>query len=239
MHIAVINESTMVNNADITTMCAAIQTQLTSHVLPHWGMVNGVIRFYSDKVQVPSGAWVVNMLDDSTQAGALGYHSIDNDVVDAFIFAQPILSNGGVTMLFDPSNPQQYTVSATLSHEVCEMIGDVYANGFSVGPQIEQGNMYAQELCDPIENDSYGIQVNGGQIAVSNFILPTWFDPEATAQDAPFDYLHKLTAPFTMDDGGYMIVAAMSGEQQVMNRVFGSKVPQWRKDIIMSEFYRR
>ena len=56
-------------------------------------------------------------------------------------------------MAFDPKNPSQYTVSATLSHEVCEMVGDRYAGGFSQGPQITQGNLYCQELCDPVEND--------------------------------------------------------------------------------------
>lgn len=242
MLIAVINESTMVNNTDVATMSAAIQTQLNLHVLPAWNMKSATIKFYANKAQVPGYAWVVNMLDNPTQAGALGYHSLDNDLIDAFIFAEPVLSNGGTTLVFNPSNPQQYTVSATLSHEVCEMVGDRYANGFSVGPQISEGNLYCQELCDPVENDSYGIPVNGVQVAMSNFVFPSWFNPEATlAMNAPFDYLKKLTAPFTMDAGGYMIVASLSNEGQVTSRaVFGDKVPQWKRDNVMVElFYRR
>jgi hypothetical protein len=240
MLIAVINESALVSNADCDTMCKAIQIQLDLHVLPAWNMKSGTIKFYADKTKVPGYAWVVNMLDSATQAGALGYHSLDNDEVDAFIFAQPVLSNGGVTLVFDPINPQKYTVSATLSHEVCEMVGDRFANGFSQGPQIAQGNLYAQELCDPVENDSYGIMVNGVNVAVSNFIFPSWLNPEATAANMPFDYLKKLSAPYTMDAGGYMIVASVSNEGQVTAKhVFGAHMPQWRKDYVKSELYRR
>lgn len=241
MLIAVINESTLVTNAECAIMCQAIQIQLDLHVLPAWNMKTGTIKFYANKSQVPGYAWVVNMLDNSTQAGALGYHSLDNDEVDAFIFAQPVLSNGGVVMQLDPSNPSQYTVSATLSHEVCEMVGDRYANGFSVGPQISQGNLYCQELCDPVENDSYGIPVDGYNVAMSNFVFPSWFNPEATLKaNAPFDYLNKLTAPFTMDAGGYMIIATFSAEGQVTARhVFDAKMPEWRRATKTDAYYRR
>lgn len=241
MLIAVINESTMVTNSQINVMCQAIQIQLNLHVLPAWNMKSGTITFYTDKTKVPGYAWVISMLDNSTQAGALGYHSEDNDKVDAFIFAAPVLQNDGTVMVFDPKNPSQYTVSATLSHEVCEMVGDRYANGFSQGPQIAQGDTYAQELCDPVENDSYGITVGTTNVAVSNFVFPSWFNPEATiALNAPFDYLNKLKAPFTMDAGGYMIVATLGNEGQVTaQHVFGEKMPQWRKDYVKDEFYRR
>jgi hypothetical protein len=240
MLIAIINQSTLVTNDQVNTMCQAIQIQLNLHVLPAWNMKAGAVKFYADPKKVPGYAWVVSMLDNSTQAGALGYHSLDNDKIDAFIFAQPVLSNGGAVIVFDPNNPSQYTVSATLSHEVCEMVGDRYAGGFSQGPQVTAGNLYCQELCDPVENDSYAVNVGGTQIAVSNFVFPSWFNPEATAINMPFDYLKKLAAPFTMDAGGYMIVASLTKEGEVTAKhVFGENMPQWRKDYVKGEFYRR
>lgn len=241
MLIAVINESTLVTNDQIDIMCKALQIQLDLHVLPAWNLKGGTIKFYSDKSKIPGYAWVVNMLDNSTQAGALGYHTEENDLVDAFIFASPVLTNGGVVMEFDPKNPTQYTVSATLSHEVCEMIGDRFANGYVVGTKIAQGNLYAQELCDPVENDSYGITVGTNQVAVSNFVFPAWFNPDAVPSlNMPFDYLKKLSAPFSMDAGGYMIVAAISNEGQVTaEHVFSESIPQWRRDYVKAEFYRR
>lgn len=239
MLIAVINQSTLVTNAEVNTMCKAIQVQLDLHVLPAWNMKAATIQFYANAAQVPGYAWTVSMLDNSTQAGALGYHSLDNDKVDAFIFAAPVLQNGGAVMVYTPSNPSQYLVSSTLSHEVCEMIGDRYANGFSVG--ADNATLYCQELCDPVEDGTYAIPMDGYQVGVSNFVFPAWFNYEAKSPlNLPFDYMNKLTAPMTMTAGGYMITATISNEQQVTpQKKFGDKMPQWRRDYVSGEFYRR
>lgn len=243
MLIAVINQSTLVTNAQVDTMCKAIQIQMDLHVLPAWNQKSGTIRFYPDPSKVPGYAWVVSMLDNPTVAGALGYHAEDNDVVDAFIFAQPVLSNGGV-ILYDPNNPQNVSVSSVLSHEVCEMIGDRFAGFWSDGPSITVGGQpytqYALELCDPVEADSYSVLVNVNgvftPVSVSNFVFPSWFNPEATVpKNLPFDYLNKLTAPFTMTPNGYMIVA----QQGNVTQVFGEKVKEWKKEQVKSEWYRR
>ena len=122
------------------------------------------------------------------------------------------------------------------------MVGDRFAGGFSQGPQSSSGaNLYCQELCDPVEDNTYAIAMDGYQVGVSNFIFPSWFNPQATkALNAPFDYLAKLTAPFTMTSGGYMIVAALDNETQVTARhVFGETMPAWRKEYVKGELYRR
>jgi hypothetical protein len=226
MLIAVINQSTMVNNIDVNTMCQAIQIQLSLHVLPAYNMKAATVTFYADKTKVPGYAWVISVLDNSTQAGALGYHSEDNDKVDGYIFAQPVLSNAGV-VLYDTNNPQNVSVASVLSHEICEMVGDRFANAWVDGPAIAQGSEYAQELCDPVEGDSYAITVNGAKVSVSNFIFPSWFNPEATTVNLPFDYLGKLKAPFTMTPGGYMIVR----QSGTVSQVFGEEMPEWKREV--------
>lgn len=239
MLIAVINESTMISNADAATMTAAIQIQMDLHLLPAWNMKSGTIKFYADKKSVPGYAWVVSILDNSTQAGALGYHAIDNGVVDAFIFAQPVLSNNGVA-LYDAANPNNVSVSSVLSHEVCEMIGDRYAGFWSDGPGVVASDgqtytEYALELADAVEGDSYSIDVGTQKVNVSNFLFPSWFNQQSTsAANMPFDYLHKLSAPFTMTPGGYLIVRQSGNFQQV----FGETMPQWKKEQKMSEWSR-
>jgi hypothetical protein len=239
--IAVVNQSTMVSNAQASLMCSAIQVQLDLHFLPAWGLKAASISFYADATKVPGYAWLVSLLDNSTVAGALGYHEEDSDKPDAFIFAQPVLSNGGAVLAFDASNPTQYTVSATLSHEVMEMIGDRFAGTFCQGPQIKEGNLYCFEMADAVEQLSYGISVSGSVVSVSNFLFPSWFNPEAVSpQNLPYDYLNQLTAPFTMAAGGYMIMGTLGNEGQVTAKtIFGEKVPQWKKDYIKGEFYRR
>src|ERR1700676_443995 len=109
MLIGVLNNSTLVSNAQIETMVAAIQIQLDLHVLPAWNLKTATIKFYADPAQVPGYAWVVSIIDTDAQvSGALGFHEETNDKIDAYIMCQPILSNGGAVMAFDPSNPSQY-----------------------------------------------------------------------------------------------------------------------------------
>jgi hypothetical protein len=264
MLIAVINQSTRVTNADVDTMTKAVQKQMTLHVAPAWNQKTPTVKFYADQTKIPGYAWVVTMLDNYSQAGVLGYHSEDNDKVDAFIFASPVLDNGGV-VLYDSNNPQNVSVASVLSHEVCEMFIDRFANEWADGPVITQGNQYAKELCDPVEADSYAVQVKVGlsnvNVSVSNFIFPSWFNPQGDASNLPFDYLKKLTAPFTMTAGGYMIVDTSSNEQQVFGHAPGTghhdehvykgangrnlhlimdkAMPEWRKEQVKSEWYRR
>ena len=235
MLIAIINESTLVTNADVKKMTGAVGKQMSWHVAPAWNEKAPTVRFYADKTKVPATAWVVSILDEATTAGALGYHSEDSDLIDAFIFVKPVLDNGGV-VLHDSNNNQNVSVASVLSHEICEMFGDPYANFWADGPAITKGNEYALELCDAVESDSYDIALTDGTlVSVSNFILPSWFNAQATEKDAPFDYLKKLTKPFSMTKGGYLIVRKSGAEAQV----FGEEMPKWKQEHKNSKWYRR
>ncbi len=235
MIIAILNESKLVTNEEARKMAGAVQKQMTWHVCPAWNSKSFTVAFYADKTKVPAGAWVIKIMDDSDQSGALGYHSEDGDIIDGFVFAKPVLDNGGV-VLHDPKNNQNVSIASVLSHEVCEMFGDRFANFWADGPKITQGSEYALELGDPVEGDSYDITLTDGTlVSVSNFVLPSWFNPQATAKDAPFDYLKKLTKPFSMTKGGYMIVAAAGRVSQV----FGEMMPEWRQKAKSGAWYRR
>lgn len=234
MLIAVVNQSSLVNNAEVEIMCQAIQIQLTRDVSPAWNTAGGIVSFYPTASDVPAGAWTIFIIDNDAQvAGALGFHEEVADKVVGYIMCQPILSNGGTVMNYNASNPGAYSVSNTLSHEIVEAVGDQYAGFWSDGTPLPQGTEYAVELCDPVESDSYPITLpNGTIVSVSNFILNTWFDPQATS--GKFDFLGKLTKPFSMDAGGYMIVRSNSNVQQV----FAEGVPEWKKEAKKSALSR-
>lgn len=228
MLIAVTNESTMVSNADCDMMCKAIQIQLNLHVFPSWNMKAGTITFYADKNKVPGYAWAIHIIDTNAQVqGALGYHQEElSGKIDAYIMCEPILSNGGSILKFDPTNPGAYSISGTLSHEVIEMVGDRFTNSF-----CDNGTTsWCQELCDPVEQIGYGIMVNGTNVSVSDFVFPSFFNTYATLKNnAPFNYLNTLVAPFTLLPGGYAI--QRTGGPGTETQVFGELMPQWRKDI--------
>jgi len=239
MHIAVLNTSTLVSNQDVQLMTQAVQIQLDLHFLPAWNLKDCTISFYEDKTKVPGYAWVVNVLDNPDVAGALGYHTENNDKIDAFIFCQPVLSNGGVA-LYDSTNPQNVSVASVLSHEVCEMVCDRFANFWADGPTVTQDgytfSQYALEVCDPVESDSYVISVGSTPVSVSNFVFPSWFNTQATSVNLPFDYLNKLTVPFSMTSGGYIVLRAPG---EVETQIFGHKMPEWKRELKKSQWYRR
>jgi hypothetical protein len=73
-------------------------------------------------------------------------------------------------------------------------------------------------VCDPVEGDSYS---GAGGVALSNFVTPWWFSEQPPA-GAKFDFMSKLSAPFTMSPGGYfnyLDISLGSGWQQA----FGEK----------------
>lgn len=153
---------------------------------------------------------IVAILDTADQADALGYHDCTPDGRPyAKVFLQPILDSGGT--LTSGAN----SLSVTVSHEVLEIMGDVYANFWADGPK---GVGYALELCDPVENDYYNLD----GIAVSNFVGPRWFRPGA----GPYDWLSLLKAPFTMTEHGYMIQRLDKGR---VYQVYGKSYPEWKK----------
>ena len=74
---AVVNNSTLVTDADAYSMFAAAKCQLYYHCAPAWG------RRFMDSVFVPKGgaapadAYPIYLLDNPDVAGVLGYHAED------------------------------------------------------------------------------------------------------------------------------------------------------------------
>lgn len=211
MIIALLNRSMRYNNnLDLLRLMAtAVNQQLNTQVAPAWGMVPWTCVFYEDASKVPAGSYRLWVLDNADQAGALGYHAQDPyGQPYGRVFVQPIISAGGTDTVGSLS------VSATISHEACEIMGNPEINSWR---QMASGNLTAQELCDAVEDDFYNISVKGKQVSVSNFLLPAWFDyaPEVGSK---FDYLGKLKAPFTMTKGGYLILMTKGK----ISSIFGS-----------------
>ncbi len=227
--IGLINESSMVSNDQAATMAAACQIQLDLHVLPAWRLRPVTIKFYADKTQVPGYAWLISVIDTPDVANALGYHNEQNDRPDGFVFCSPVLNNGGgiITSL------NNITVSSVLSHECIELVGDRFCNEY-----CDNGSTsWALELCDPVQNNSYTINVNGTNVSVSDFCFESFFNPQAKSPDnMPFNYMKTLSAPFSLDKGGYAIIR--TGGPGSESQIFGEQFPEWLKTLKKNEFSR-
>lgn len=140
---------------------------------------------------------LMNFYDNSEQEGALGDHFEEGGKPVMEVFIEPIIASGG------GMGNQANSVSACASHEALEALINPRINRWADMPN---GDDVALEESDPVENDAY-FAPNG--IAVSNFVLAPFFDPEATHPEK-FDWMGKLTAPF--QNRGYMVIRTESGK---------------------------
>ena len=197
--ISVINEATVISDADVQAQIPALQAQWNEDLAPLWGLEQAAMRFIPKGTPASPTTWQFVYLDDSDQADALAYH----DVTAAGF---PICKVFVKTIQSDKSS-----VSVAASHELCEAAIDPTIN---LAAQDAQGVFWAYEVCDPVEDDQYGYQKLG--VLVSDFILPSWFGYQDSA--APFDFQNKCKVPFQVLAGGYA-QKFTNGWQQVTGKL--------------------
>jgi hypothetical protein len=190
IQISVINASTVVADNDVQTVVDALQKQVTSDFFPAWG-VNAQLTFIPTGGTPPPGTWWLSILDDSDQAGALGYHDLTPDGLPiGKVFAGTDLKYG-------------MTWSVTASHELLEMLGDPNIN-LTVFVQNDQstGILYAYEVSDACEAENFGYQI--GNVLVSDFVFPAWFESFRPMGSTQFDQMKQIQNPLQLLAGGYI-----------------------------------
>lgn len=229
MIIGVQNLSTLVSNQDAYAMSMLVNRQARDHVAPAWGMLPPTVRYLPQGAQGERHDAIIAILDDADQAGDLGWHADGPDAaVYGRVFARPVLGAGGNALTASLS------VCSVLSHEVAEVLGDAACDAWR---QRGNGDLVAQELCDPVEGDSYlmtieapvGASLHG---TVSDFVFPSWFDENSKPQSSGymgsplgFDWMGVVLAPFQVRQTGYLIV--MSGG--TVTEQWGEDYPAWRR----------
>lgn len=212
MNQTIVNQSTVTAELTLDVLArvaAAIQRQLSEHVASLWqaGAMSCEVAETLDKV--PTNNCPIVLLNDSDQAGALGYHATTPDGRPyARVFVAPIMVNDGT--LFEGNN----CISATISHEAVEACLDPYALWWCDMPD---GTQDAIEGCDRVESDVYAID----GISVSNFVGPRGF----SNGPGPYDYMGLLTSPFEIRPGGY----AIRRNNGVVTTPFGENYPGWKR----------
>lgn len=192
--IGVVLQSTAVDPRDAAFIVEAWDRQAREFA-GAWGLEYTPVVLYSPPPAQQVGTGEVRLLtiEDSIDGdpSVLGYHTDELGVVFARVLAGNNAESG--------------------SHECCEETLDPDVSAWVA---MGDGRETAKESCDAVEGDSYLQDATIGedtrQIPVSNFLLPSWFDPNG---QHPFDRMGKLTAPFTMDDGGYMVVRDAAGNE--------------------------
>lgn len=209
--IYLLNTSTNVSDAEVAQMAAACAKQVAQHVAPaHFVLPAPVIFLPKSAEQPGTQARILSVQDTLDDPSALGFHTQDgSEHIWGVVGTKTLLDQGAKVLTGD------YAVSTVVSHEVCELFMDPWC---SMWADSGQGFSVSFEICDPVQADLY--EIDG--VAVSNFVTGPWFNPWAASSDT-FDYLGKLSGPFTMDAGGYWVES--QGGQQTQK--FGRAVPEW------------
>jgi hypothetical protein len=182
--IAVINESTAINDATVQQMLPAFDQQWNNDLKPIWSLDAATFAFVPANQMPPPGSWWVVFLDNSDQAGALAYHDLTNEGLPiSKIFVKTLQDDNA-------------SVSVGATHEICEMAVDPWLNSAYQDPN---GVFWAGEVCDPVESDQYGYEIAG--TLVSDFITPNWFAHQH-AQGA-IDFKGHVRAAFEVLADGY------------------------------------
>jgi len=191
IQIAVINASTVLTDSQVQNVVPALQKQVSEHFYPAWG-VDAKLTFIPQGTNPPAGTWWLTVLDDSDQAGALGYHDLTNEGLPlGKVFAGTDLKYGS-----------EWTVTA--SHELLEMLGDPNINltVFVQKPNDNSGRLYAYEVCDAVEADNLSYKI--GSTLVSDFVYPSWFEDFRAPNSTQFDYGQHVTQPLQLAPDGYI-----------------------------------
>lgn len=205
INVAVINECSVLTDAQIKPVVDALQVQVTRDFAPVYG-IDAQLTFVPKGQTPPSGSWWLVIGDDSDAVGALGYHDLTNEGLPiGKVFAKTDLKYGA-----------NWTI--TTSHELLEMLADPWIN-LTVFNQTTNtaGKLFSWEVCDTCEADQYGYQING--ITVSDFAYPGWWGiPGYTGK---LDHMGHVKNVLEILPGGYIgefDVSGGSGWKQVQSQ---------------------
>lgn len=189
-HVALVPDSPSIQLADVSSVAAAIQKQVTRDFGPLW-QINATVDSFENLEAVPVDYWPVVIKDDIQEPGAAGYHTDDHGQPFSLVQADP-------------------GWELTASHEVLEMLADPFGNRTLAGAPPPKAPkpvsqftrvIYLVEVCDPCEGTQFSYEVNG--IALSDFITPHYYDPNG-ATGVQYSFRGNIPGPHIVLDDGYV-----------------------------------
>lgn len=219
--IAFVNEQTMMPHDAFLPVIGALQTQLDRDVLPVWTGIMAdsdiVLGLVGQGEAPPPDAEVIVLGTDSDQPGTLGYHQqTAQGKALAYCFLHTDLLAGA-------------SPSVTIGHETLEMVVDPHLE--MTFRSADGHRFYLKEVGDPVEDDRYGIMVDG--VLLSDWTYPAFWSSNPSG--GPYDAGGDVTAPMQILDGGYLAYYEL-GKGWTQD-VAGQRVRKgWRFDVAQIPF---
>jgi hypothetical protein len=221
MRLTIVNVSTTIQKPEFQEVVKAIARQVGEDFGPIWSttaIIRGVTRTIKTKAHIEGIHDALIYVGDQTKdpngasiKDAFGYHSANySNIPFGFVYLDVCEKFGEAW-------------SSTLSHEVLELLADPSASLTIAGPnpdkEVPHSVAYDLEVCDPTQGDGYIID----DIAVSNFVTPTYFGK--TGVGSKTNFLKLSLAPFGVRPGGYF----QFEDGTKVYQVNGEKVTEDRK----------
>lgn len=183
LKIACINRARTPLGVDFHKLIRALQAFVDECLAPVWGTPATLVPSRKER----PGAWTLVFLDDADRAQTLGYHKLlKHGLPLAKVFVRPSLKD-------------REPLSIVASHELAEMLVDPGNNFWCLGPKRK---FYAHEVCDAVKQ----LQFTHAGMAMSDFLYPAYFQTLRQPRRTQFDHLGKITRPFQVLRGGYVLV---------------------------------
>jgi hypothetical protein len=204
-HLALVDETRSIPRADLQQAAGALNEWISRDVGPVWKL-SASVGVYD---QVPRNTWAMKIRERLDEPGALGYHTAENNVPVSYImltdgWAQTVAHEAG-EMLADPSGSRMH--GGRLPHGL-----EPAYREFGLKHSTSHVD-YLLEICDPPEAPPFFV----GGVALSDFILPSWYFAYAGTHTA-FSYAGTCKHPREVAAGGYVSFAVGDRWFQVFNR---------------------
>jgi len=185
------------DKAELSDTVEALQFQIDKHFEPVWGETCTLVLL-EDASLVPVGGLAMIISTTIDVEGARGYHWVDAK---------------GIPYAKIKMNPK---VSITLSHELMEMLVNMYINKKATAKGITDGRNvdYMIEVADVTYAD-YGYEItakSGRKVMVSDFFYPSFFFGTGIDKTAKYSYTGLAKAPRLLPDGGVLAYTDHLGE---------------------------
>jgi hypothetical protein len=209
--IAIENKSSALTDKEVQAAIPALQQQVNYDFKPYWNEGARLVWVPSGSSRpTGAGSWLLSVLDDSDQAGTLGYHDVTSDNTPLLkVFAKTDLDSG-----------LSWTVTA--SHEILEALADPWV---SSAWQMTNREFVALEVGDPVEADELGYMIDG--TLVSDFILPAWFVKGLKVPK--YDFAGHVGGPLQVAPGGYVSIF-VSGKGWTEKQMRGGELVDSARD---------
>jgi hypothetical protein len=213
----------LVSEQDAQAIVAALDSQAKNDYGGSPWVTDGLATEIDEVVLIAKGAapprdtWHLEILLNSNQPGALGYHEEQGAVMKGGTATDGVLRKAShhssrglrsdhshlplMKIFAETTKEDKASLAEVCSHEMLEAAVDpTPMKAPRTAANADQGRIYIVEVGDPVQECGYDI--NGQTVA--DFALPAWFGIQQSQAPDQMSFRSSVAKPFQIAPGGYI-----------------------------------